>query len=290
MNTIQGRFPALIRSILSIAAAAGMCAAARADTVLYIPGAGHLPGASGVTWQTDIRLFNPGSDAIAVALAFLPPGVDNSNARETSVEVSPSRSLVLADVVASTFSAVGLGAVRLRSAARFLASSETYSVSSVVIPGLSGLHSNSVVVPAVDEAALSARAMIFASNDYGQIESGPPFRLTYSNLGLVNPGTASIDVTVTIVNGDTGVAAGVKPISLAPGGFLQTGDIFRALGVSADSVANAFVTVSANQAPIPCECPIVDCCPPGPAAPVLAYLTVRGSGGTGTAFALAQPF
>jgi hypothetical protein len=290
MNTIQGKFFELTRSIFFFLAAAAFCSAARAETVLYVPGAGHLSTASGITWQTDIRLFNPGSDAISVALAFLPPGLDNSNARETTVSVSPSRSLVLADVVASTFSTSGLGAVRLRSAMQFLATSETYSVSSFVLPGLSGLHTNSVVVPAVDAATLSPCAMIFASNDYGQIESGPLFRLTYSNLGLVNPGTASIEVAVAIVNGDTGVTAGSKTISLAPGGFLQTGDIFSALGVSANSVANAIVSVSANHAPIPCECPIVDCCPAGPPAPLLAYLTVRGSGVAWTTFSLAQSF
>src|SRR5450759_233192 len=270
MNIIQGRLLDAIRIFLVFLGAATFCGAAWAETVLYVPGAGHLSVASGIIWQTDIRLFNPGSDAISVALAFLPPGLDNSNARETTVSVSPSRSLVLADVVASTFSTSGLGAVRLRSAMQFLATSETYSVSSFVLPGLSGLHTNSVVVPAVDAATLSPRAMIFASNDYGQIESGPPFRLKYSNLGLVNPGTASIDVAVAIVNGDTGVTAGSKTISLAPGGFLQTGDIFSALGVSANSVANAIVRVSANHAPIPCECPIVDCCPAGPPAPLLA--------------------
>jgi len=291
MNTIQGKFFELTRSIFFFLAAAAFCSAARAETVLYVPGAGHLSVASGIIWQTDIRLFNPGSEAISVALAFLPPGLDNTNARETTVSVSPSRSLVLADVVSSTFSTSGLGAVRLTSAAQFLATSETYAVNNPVpvLPGVSGFHSTSLVIPAVDASMLSPRAMVFTSNSYGQIESGPAFRLTYSNLGLVNPGTDYIEVAVALIDEDTGIAAGSKTLSLPPGGFLQTGDIFSAFGIAASPLANAIITVSATQAPLPCACPSVNCCPSAP-APILAYLTVRGFGPASTTFSLGQAY
>ena len=73
--------------------------AATPDDELWLPTAGHGPGAQGSFWVTDIYIMNPHEDAVSVMITFLPLGIDNTDTEGEIFEIEGESLLVLNDVV-----------------------------------------------------------------------------------------------------------------------------------------------------------------------------------------------
>ncbi len=94
---------------LTVESSGGSSTRARQITVAASPGthvatlpvAGHVLGASGETFVTDVAIENPTSESVSARLVFSASGGDPS--LETTVSLTPGETRLLADVVASEF-------------------------------------------------------------------------------------------------------------------------------------------------------------------------------------------
>src|ERR1700686_1657845 len=86
-------------------------------------------GGSVNNFRTDTRIFNTStSKDIQIQATLLPVGnVDNSSRRSITITVPKRQMADYNDVVASLFSATGLGAIRLSSADDFVATQRIYA-------------------------------------------------------------------------------------------------------------------------------------------------------------------
>ena len=134
-------------------------------------------------FRTDARILNPsGEKDIEVSAYFLPAGVTDNAARVagTPVRLSiPKRSMrVLDDVVASVFSATGIGAILLTSPDEFVATSRIYAqVGASTLGQFSGAQ---------------GPGLAFTKGVVIQLKSNAAFR---TNVGAVNIANATTNVT-----------------------------------------------------------------------------------------------
>lgn len=134
-------------------------------------------------FRTDARILNPsGEKDIEISAYFLPVNVTNNNERISGAPVKiavPKRSMkVLDDVVASVFSATGLGAILFTSPDEFVATSRIYAQ-----VGASTLGQFS---PAQGPGLAFTKAVVI------QLKAGGAFR---TNVGALNIANAANVVT-----------------------------------------------------------------------------------------------
>lgn len=105
-------------------------------TQLLVPSAVHTPGLNGTFWKTDLRIFNPGDDTVAVTIEFLPEDEDNSQSFLFGIEANlAGRSTLFIDDVAAVIPGIEgdstKGSLRLRfgesATATLIAVSRTYN-------------------------------------------------------------------------------------------------------------------------------------------------------------------
>ncbi len=216
------------------------------DHLQFIRASAHNPGVGDTLWVTDARVFNPdAAEPMAIWLAFLPPGADNTTASEIMVDVGPRQAVALDDLVASLFGEAQAGAVRLRSSGAFLATSRTYNIGD----GSSGTYGQ--FIPAVDaEAALSQGILLQAANDPDP--SG--FR---TNVGFVNPTLEPCTVTFEVFDLVNATRLGSGTVTLPPLGFRQVNNVFQFVGAGDVVVRNASVELSAEP-PVLAYASVVD--------------------------------
>ncbi len=235
--------------------------------VMFVPVAAHLPSTDEKVWESDLRLYNASARDAAVSLAFLPAGTDNANVSETPVNLPAGRAVLLDDVVQKTFGVTGYGGIRVRSSVALLASSATYlATPNPGHPGVSVAPVETIEVPVLDEieATSGAARALFVSNRFDQIEAGPDYRSSFSNVGLLNPmPSGSIQVVLTLTDQQTNALLGTTTLELPPYGFIQIVDVFDVLGASAVRTANAILMITSTRggSGLPA------------AAPVIAYAT-----------------
>jgi para-nitrobenzyl esterase len=130
---------------------------------ILLDGAARASGLNGTHWSTDLRLFNPGREPLAVTLE--PVGLPAASSRTVTL---PPRSLAeIADVLGSGGFALGdgvAGAIRLRAPAPFLAAGRTRNADPALSrpggfsAGLRAIPWTSGLTPAGREAILPGLA------------------------------------------------------------------------------------------------------------------------------------
>jgi hypothetical protein len=275
MQTLRG-------SLLALVAFFAVVALAPAQSLLFVPGAGHQATAGGSIWKTDLTMFNPGSSPESVAIAFLPKSAEPADVAEVTLTI-PAGISVFEDVVGQTLLSSGVGAIRLRPSGVLEATSETYLQPPLTQAGVVPPRSQNVVVPALAAASGLSQGRIFVANRFGRSETGPTYRLARSNVGFVNPQAQPVRVAIYIVGSFPGDPTVVHNVDLPGYGFAQIDDVFDTFGLSGIQVDAGAVEFSAATVPA-CECPSVDCCPLGPPAPVLGYATALNMTTCGTTF------
>lgn len=171
---------------------------------LTIPAVGRAPGIAGTFWRSDVTLFNPGVTTLTVALRYLAAGQDNRNVASQTVNVPPSRTVVIADVTQALGISSGSGALRVlwNAATGPIVTSRTYTTT--VNGGTYGQSIDPVTSFANDSYVPGLRA-------------DSSFR---SNAGFVNGGDAQMTVTATLLS-DNGAVIGTTEIGLSPRSQVQ---------------------------------------------------------------------
>lgn len=187
---------ALLGAALLLAATTTTLAATR-----IIPAAGHLPGANGTAWTTDVSLTNHTASAVTVDLVFRP---EDGIARTRSLTLGANESTLLDDAVApSKFSGTNpsswLGQLEIRSPGDVSASAHTFT------RGESGGTYGSTY-EAFDPTVLSTLGWIA-----GLVHSGK-YR---SNVAFTNPNDQITSFDYTLRREDGSVAAS-RHVDLPP--------------------------------------------------------------------------
>ncbi|MCU1246908.1 MAG: bacillolysin, partial [Acidobacteria bacterium] len=96
---------------------------------LVVPVAGHVSGAAGSTFMTDLRLFNPDSQPVTVSVIFTPSGADGTTTfASTKVVVEAHQVVEFEDAIAQLFQSTGIGQLEIGSESpALIATSRTYT-------------------------------------------------------------------------------------------------------------------------------------------------------------------
>jgi len=208
------------------------------DYSRIIPGAASASGVGVAFFVTDARLYNPDqSESITVNLSFLARDTDNSGAGEQSVSIPPRQGVAFDDIVADFFGLSEVsGAIRMRSAKPFYATSRTYNIG-----GAEGTYGS--FIPGLrEEEAIDQGILLQVVND----SADDGFR---ANVGFVNPSLSTTEVTVTVYDAETGALIGERGLSLPPRAFSQINNVFKFVG-DAEVLAYAAVIDNTSDDPI----------------------------------------
>lgn len=157
------------RLALLIVFACGVAAEER-----IIAAAAHAPGANGTFWKTELRVFNPDAAEIEVEVSLLP---EKGEAKK--VRVAGRSAVRYGDVLAELFGSEGVAAMRLRSSAKFDATSRTFTT------GECGSYGQFVPSVAID-SALQRGVLLHLAQD----------ATSRTNVGFVNANDAVANVTL----------------------------------------------------------------------------------------------
>jgi len=201
-----------------------------------IPGAANASGVGDAFFVTDARLYNPDPSAsITVNLSFLARDADNSGVGEQTVTIPPRRGVAFNDIVGEFFGRSEVaGAIRMRSAAPFYATSRTYNVG-----GSEGTF-GSFIPGLLEEDAIDHGILL-------QIVNNPADDGFRANVGFVNPNLNTTAVTVRVYDADTGVLIGERGLDLKPRTFSQINNVFKFVGQKNRVVGNASVEFSSSR-------------------------------------------
>jgi hypothetical protein len=166
---------------------------------LVIPAVGRAPGIGGTFWRSDVTLFNPGLGTMSVTLRYLAAGQDNRNAPSQVVTLSPSRTIVIADVAQMFGVSTGSGALRVswNGSSGPIVTSRTYTTT----------DSGGTFGQSIDPVGSFGNDSIVPG-----LRADASFR---SNVGFVNGGDAAMTVTATLLS-DSGAVIGTTQVGLAP--------------------------------------------------------------------------
>jgi P pilus assembly chaperone PapD len=184
---------AMLAAVLWLAATTAVFGSTR-----IIPVAGHLPGANGTAWTTDVSLTNNSLTAVIVDLVFHP---EDGIARTRSITLDANQSMLLEDAVEpAQFPGANppswLGQLEVRSTGDVSASAHIFTA------GASGGTFGSTY-EGIDATTLSLTGSLTG------LISSIRFR---SNVAFANPSgqTASLDYVLRRVDGSTAAIRGIQ--------------------------------------------------------------------------------
>jgi subtilisin-like proprotein convertase family protein len=173
----------------------------------------HTPGALGTTWQTDVRLFNPGAVDANVTAIFTHSGDEGWNHfAAVKLSIAPRQVMALDDVVAATMRTSGVGQLE------FLGDTDALIVTSRTFTrAIGGTYGQ--FIPAVSTSESAAIAYL------PRIQITSNFR---TNIGFAETAGGSGTVRVTLFDGGSGSIVSQQDLAILPFGQLQ----FPATGAS----------------------------------------------------------
>jgi hypothetical protein len=182
----------------------------------FVPTVGHLPGSSaGSVWKSDVTLRNNAPTPANASVYLLPRG-DQSNLSTpfASVTIAPSESLQMPDVVLSTFGNSNLAAaLRICSDKELLVIARTFNSSAA---GTFGYGASGPPL-ARSQAPGQVRYLTGITED----------ALFRSNMGFLNTGSGSAQVTVRIWDANGNLVSSPRTYNLQGYGHIQRNRILR---------------------------------------------------------------
>jgi hypothetical protein len=179
---------------------------------LYLPAAAHSSGYNGTVWRTDLELHNPGEEPATVSVEALPAGRDNTTTTSRTYTLGPGTCRRLPDVLAQTFGAQGVAALRVTAVTgRVAAIARTYDETAA------GTLGQSI-------AGVPAAAGLPPEDGFvvvGLSQSGDPSRGFRTNVGFLNLDSAPLEVEVSFWNDDTRTSSEVRVVEVPPLGTIQ---------------------------------------------------------------------
>jgi len=245
---------------------------AAADVV--IPSSAFSSGAGEALFQSDVRLFNPGSAPATVTPVLFDQATGETVTRPAFTV--PSRQQVRFDNVLSTLfgrTAPSFGPIRFQTTASLVVSSSVNNVNACRSGAVSGQW-----LPGVDVAkAMKAGVLVQLA---ASADGATGYR---TNVVFHNPGTAAATVSAKVRKGDGTLLSTAAPVALAPNGFVQkrlddggtfpgvagTTDTNLWLEFTSDQPVLAFASVIANASGDPFAIVATEDAPPPPAVTVV---------------------
>lgn len=199
--------------------------------VYVVPAVAHSPGAEGSLWRTDVAAVNRGSASASLVFTFHPVG---GEAVQRSATLGGPGTREWADVLVSVLGYAAdagvSGALEVGSDRPLCVTSRTYNRADA---GSFGGY-----LPAVASSSGLAAGQV---GILPHLKSSGPYR---TNIGVVNLGAASADVTIRL-HGANGAAAGTpRPLTVPAGGLVQESGIFAVCGAGSHDIAFATVEVT----------------------------------------------
>ena len=166
--------------------------------------AGHVSGAGGTLWITDLRVFNGSTSTASVTLIFTPSGANGyTEFAAVNLSIAPRQLVVLDDVVRATLQTRGLGQLEIRGDTdRVIVNSRTYT--SV------GDATYGELIPAFDTTAAGGDEIV-------PLQNSSAFR---SNVGIAEVAGSAGVVRFTFFDA-AGATVGSTDVPIAPFGHAQ---------------------------------------------------------------------
>jgi uncharacterized repeat protein (TIGR01451 family) len=197
-------------------------------TKWIVPGVADL--ASGfANWQTDLRLFNAGREAVEATFTF--HSQSGGEPKVHTLTIAPGQVRQFDQALVSLFDTTNdAGAVHITTTdpAKLIATARTYNQTG---SGTYGQFISAVTVP--ETAALGSRPLQLL-----QVEESERFR---SNIGLVEVTGKPVRVEISAIPPDAKFSAFTE-VELQPNEFRQLGSLLKSMGL--DDTHNARVTVN----------------------------------------------
>jgi hypothetical protein len=177
--------------------------------VYYLPAVARSGGVNGSFFTSEVRVFNKGSATANVDAYLLPAG------DKKSFTVVQNHAAAYADVLLSLFgrNESGAGAMRVESDQPLLVTSEIQNVNSLC-PNRGGTTGQ--YVPAVPRSAASThQRLAHLTSDAGH----------RTNFGVVNTSNIEADLTIKLLDTDSGSVLGEAILRVQPQGWVQLNQI-----------------------------------------------------------------
>ena len=208
---------------------------------LTIPASASIHGQNGTFFQTDLWVLDSSPLFVATVTARHRCFADQAcAAANQSFQVVPRQSVYFTDALVTLFGDPGTaGAIELSydTSTRITVLSRTYS------PSLPAPTTGTSVPALTSDDALTRAVLVGLGSSGGDSSQG--FR---SNVGVYNPSSSAVSVTVTL-HGSAGTTLGAPvPFTLAANEARQVNDIFSAAGAASTLTRNAYAVVTSSAA------------------------------------------
>jgi hypothetical protein len=212
---------------------------------VFVPAAARVSGSGGSIWRTDLSVFNATSSPVALTLAFLPTGSDNSDpVRIGAGDIPALASRSFDDVVSSVFGlSSGTGGILVEAGSSDIqVMSRTYNLgeNGTFGQGIPGRTSSEAVPP-------GGRARLI------QLDETAAFR---TNVGFLNVSSESAALVVADLYDEVGTLLGTLSHTIPPLGHLQDNGIFRT--VTTRDIRNGRIDLSVSVTPVLVYASVVD--------------------------------
>jgi subtilisin-like proprotein convertase family protein len=240
----------------------------------HIAVVGHVSGANGTRFVSDVRILNRGTTTAGITLIYTPSGA-NGNTTFAAVKASIAAGQVMAldDIVANQFQTSGTGQLEIQGdVAQLAITSRTYTKTTGATSGTYGQF-----VPAMATGAATGGAVIA-----GYAENDAAFRTNY---GFAETSGNSGTVRITVLDARNGAIVFTRDHEIAPYSHGQftlgdpQGDFVIVLSVSAGAHILGYTSVIDNRSGDPIYVPAV---PPPPDRRFAVAPAIHADGANGT--------
>jgi hypothetical protein len=182
----------------------------------YFPVVGHVDGVNNTRFVADVRAVNTGTSPATLAMEYFassPTGLQSASAVKGAL-IAPGAEIVLNDVVASQFSATGLGALKIGASSGMPTGVRVFNDLRPVDGGTTGFF---IRPKGISESATSGTLLFLSQSTDEATQTGDGFR---TNIGWFNPNLGSAGVSFQARRASDGTVLGTADVVIA--GLSQT--------------------------------------------------------------------
>jgi hypothetical protein len=219
------------------------------------PVVGRVDGLNNTKFVADLRIVNTGTSPAFVLLEFFPAGAaGNSTASATKgLTIAPGAEAVVNDVVATQFSATGLGALKVGTDGSLVTGVRVFNDQRATNQGTAGFF---ISPQGLFDAATSGVLPFLSQASTDDIQAGLGFR---SNIGWFNPNAAPAGATFEAHRASDGSLIGSVSLTINGLSQLQQAVYQLITGVAAaDQVQTDFYVTWTSTVPIHVYAAVVD--------------------------------
>ena len=177
----------------------------------YFPVVGHADGVNNTRFVADVRAVNTGTSPATLTFEYFassPAGLSSASAAK-GVSVAPGAEVVVNDVVASQFSATGLGAMKIGASSGMPTGVRVFNDLRPINGGTTGFF---IRPKGISGAATSGTLLFLSQASDTDIQAAVGFR---SNLGWFNPNLTAAGATFQAHRASDGALLGSVDVGIA---------------------------------------------------------------------------